>query len=399
MLPLALGRTAMRLRLTRQMAPLLALLVSGATLRAADPVQVELVPEQLWSLWVVEQRSLSFSRPAAPMSPQNGTASGASLSIPLGADGASPSQTSLGGQSASMSAQEWDNRWAAFSRPVQPLLPSASPPQTDPPSIQPSQESMPASVVPSPALVVPPFSSALEARRRATPGASLLSGSLLPASPSQAVAPSSSVTPTSSQPTQQADPQPNGASSEPSDGASVSRSRRSRLSGRRSTASPTTSSRALSQSGNASRESAAAYSKATQPASRRRSLGNLPPDDPRAYPALYGPQVGSPLVYPRRSLGNVRPGDPTQYGAIQGSGRLAPGVTVPYQGYSRYGAGYSLPGNAATAGSAGSAAATYLRRSMGNRGQIRRSTPGATVPSQAWQRRSTGNRGPVTPAP
>lgn len=109
-----------------------------------------------------------------------------------------------------------------------------------------------------------------------------------------------------------------------------------------------------------------------------RSLGNLPPTDPRAFPAVQGAAPNSSLIHPRQSLGNL-------------PRTIAPNTSSSYQGsYSRRSMGNTAPTVAPT-GSTWSG--LNRRRSIGN---LSPSAPvSSAVPSPASiRRRSMGNLSP-----
>ncbi len=132
-----------------------------------------------------------------------------------------------------------------------------------------------------------------------------------------------------------------------------------------------------------------------------RSTGNLPANDPRAYPALYGPRPGSYVATPRRSMGNRGPvstvprpvQQPTQPAAQPAAQPLGVNPRWPYPGI------YPQGGMGRTGGMipfpAGSASPAYSPRSTGNLSPAAPVVTGNAVPSSsspAPSRRSMGNR-------
>jgi len=244
---------------------------------------------------------------------------------------------------------------SGFSRPVRPVPSQASTPAASPPATVPPQETPP--VVPtSPQDIQPgpsmPPAAPLEvsAPPAVTPPPSVVpQPSLPPVAPPQVLAPPQN-------PFQNVQPQPDPLVNQPLPQPAAQPS----LPLPSTSAQPSTGTERTSPLRTMSyMESRRRASTSTRTRQDYRSLGNLLPTDPRAFPAVHGPEPGSAVMYPQRSMGNL----PLS---------IAPGSTGGYQG-------------------------VYPRRSMGNMPAF--VTPGASVPSQPIQRRSMGNLRPPTPVP
>ena len=244
---------------------------------------------------------------------------------------------------------------SGFSRPVRPVPSQASTPAASPPATVPPQETPP--VVPtSPQDIQPgpsmPPAAPLEvsAPPAVTPPPSVVpQPSLPPVAPPQVLAPPQN-------PFQNVQPQPDPLVNQPLPQPAAQPS----LPLPSTSAQPSTGTERTSPLRTMSyMESRRRASTSTRTRQDYRSLGNLLPTDPRAFPAVHGPEPGSAVMYPQRSMGNL-------------PAFVTPGASVPSQ--------------------------PIQRRSMGNLSPV--VTPGSTLSSQASQlRRSMGNLRPPTPVP
>lgn len=329
------------------MAFLLPVAMSADEVCAAEGRSYVVVPDVFSSIWGSQQRSLSITRPISPS-----TTAGANSGAQGGA------------------ATAWPVGWgSSLSRPVRPatVAPAAVAPATV--SAPVSTPAVPAATLPARQISVPMFPRSVS--RTTGPATIRPPQAITPAAPTPLQPIEPSVNPVAGQLPGQAPwlaPTPE----------------------RRSTAQDERVARGAAAASMAgSNESGGAYGTTLQSAGQRRSVGNLLPDDPRTYRALYGSRPGSYVADPRRSMGN-----------LMGLNPVPPGSVAPVPStYARRAMGNRWPISTPVPGSGGSVSPPRGRRSTGNFGPINRFTPGAAAPSGVRQRRSMGNRRPAASVP